>query len=156
MRWSQVSDASIRVTIIKRRKGAKPVTINIPIHPTLADHLSGWRDASDYVLLDEAGDPWTTGSLTYGICYRCKTNNMCDEDGEPLSLHGLRKLAVVSLAEAGCTPHEIAAITGHATLAMIELYTRAVNRDQLAVAAMQRVVDADKRDLTKTDKHPKK
>jgi integrase-like protein len=40
-------------------------------------------------------------------------------------LHGLRKTAALSLAEAGCTVHEIQAITGHKSLAEVERYTRA-------------------------------
>jgi integrase len=43
------------------------------------------------------------------------------------------------LAEHGCTSHEIAAITGHATLKEVERYTQAVNRRRLAQAAMQKV-----------------
>ena len=41
----------------------------------------------------------------------------CDAAGLPhCTFHGLRKAAARRLAEHGCTPHEIAAITGHATL----------------------------------------
>jgi integrase len=38
-------------------------------------------------------------------------------------MHGLRKAAARPLAEAGCTTHEIAAITGHKTLSEVERYT---------------------------------
>jgi integrase/recombinase XerD len=55
------------------------------------------------------------------------------------SLHGLRKAASVRLAEAGCTPHEIAAITGHASLKEIVRYTSTVDRKRLATAAMEKV-----------------
>jgi integrase len=37
-----------------------------------------------------------------------------------LSLHGLRKAAARRLAEAGCSVHEIGAITGHKTLSEVE------------------------------------
>ena len=47
-----------------------------------------------------------------------------------------RKAASVRLAEAGCTPHEIAAITGHATLSELVRYTRAVDQRRLAEAAV--------------------
>src|SRR5262245_40005924 len=40
----------------------------------------------------------------------------CDRAGLPnCSAHGLRKAAARRLAEAGCTAHEIGAITGHIT-----------------------------------------
>jgi integrase len=53
-------------------------------------------------------------------------------------VHGLRKAASRRLAEAGCTPHEIAAITGHRTLKEVERYTREVNQARLARQAMER------------------
>jgi integrase len=55
------------------------------------------------------------------------------------SFHGLRKAASVRLAEAGCTPHEIAAITGHASLKEIVRYTKAADRKRLAAAAMEKM-----------------
>ncbi|HEY8595644.1 MAG TPA: tyrosine-type recombinase/integrase [Devosiaceae bacterium] len=41
-----------------------------------------------------------------------------------LSAHGLRKAVCRRLAEAGCTPHEIMAISGHKTLSEVTRYTR--------------------------------
>jgi hypothetical protein len=59
-----------------------------------------------------------------------------------LSLHGLRKAAATRLASAGCTHHEIKAITGHKTLSEIERYTREAEKAQLAVSGMGRKVVA--------------
>jgi site-specific recombinase XerD len=56
------------------------------------------------------------------------------------SPHGLRKAACRRLAEAGCSVHEIAAITGHKALKEVETYTRDVSRARLAQAAINRVV----------------
>ena len=53
--------------------------------------------------------------------------------------HGLRKAAARRLAEAGCTEHEIAAITGHASLREIARYTKAADQVRLAVAAMDKM-----------------
>jgi hypothetical protein len=52
----------------------------------------------------------------------------------------LRKAASVRLAEAGCTPHEIAAITGHASLKEIVRYTQTADRKRLAAAAMEKAM----------------
>ncbi|WP_283808300.1 tyrosine-type recombinase/integrase [Bradyrhizobium ottawaense] len=52
------------------------------------------------------------------------------------SPHGLRHAICVRLAEAGCTPHQIQAITGHDNLAEIETYTKAVSQKPLAQIAM--------------------
>jgi hypothetical protein len=44
------------------------------------------------------------------------------------------------VAESGCTPHEIAAVTGHASLKEVERYTRVASRKQLAQSAMAKVI----------------
>jgi integrase len=64
----------------------------------------------------------------------------CREAGLPegCTVHGLRKAASRRLAEAGCTPHEIAAITGHRTLKEVERYTKGVDQVRLARRAMER------------------
>jgi integrase len=58
-----------------------------------------------------------------------------------LSLHGLRKAAARRLAEAGCTEHEIAAITGHKTLSEVERYCRDAEKKRLAESGMGKVVE---------------
>jgi integrase len=50
----------------------------------------------------------------------------------------LRKAAARRLAEAGCTMHEIAAITGHASLSEIQRHTRAADQKRLALSAMEK------------------
>lgn len=52
-----------------------------------------------------------------------------------LVFHGLRKLAVVFLLEAGSTDTEVPAITGQSR-AMVEHYARQVNQKKLAAAAV--------------------
>ena len=55
------------------------------------------------------------------------------------SAHGLRKAAARKMAEAGCTPHEIAAITGHASLREVQRYTAAYDQMKAADAAMAKL-----------------
>jgi hypothetical protein len=47
-------------------------------------------------------------------------------------LHGLKKGGMRRLAEAGHTTHELMGISGHKTLAMVELYTAEADRKKLA------------------------
>jgi enterobacteria phage integrase len=54
--------------------------------------------------------------------------------------HGLRKAAARRLAEAGCSSKQIAAITGHKSLAEIERYTRAADQERLAIEAVEKQV----------------
>ena len=68
----------------------------------------------------------------------------CDDAGLPkhCSAHGLRKAACRRLAEAGCTEHQIAAISGHVSLSDIQRYTRAANQSKMARAAIATVTQA--------------
>lgn len=64
----------------------------------------------------------------------------CNEVGlRHCSAHGLRKAAARRLAEAGCTAHEIAAITGHASLREVQRYTKAVDQRRLGISAMNKM-----------------
>jgi integrase len=58
-----------------------------------------------------------------------------------ISAHGLRKATARRLAELGCSTHEIAAVTGHATLAEVQRYTEAANRKRLAREAMKKLIE---------------
>jgi integrase len=62
----------------------------------------------------------------------------CDEAGLPdCSSHGLRKAIARRMAEAGMSPHQIQAITGHTTLKEIERYTKAARQKLMAEMAMR-------------------
>jgi len=52
---------------------------------------------------------------------------------------GSAKAACTRLADAGCTAHEIAAISGHKTLKEVERYTKGADQARLARAAMERI-----------------
>ena len=51
---------------------------------------------------------------------------------EAYTLHGLRYRASGELAEAGRTDHQIAAITGHNILSMVQKYSKSANQMKLA------------------------
>jgi integrase len=80
------------------------------------------------------GGPYRPGdfSQTFGTwCDAAKLPKECTP-------HGLRKAACRRLAEAGCTAHEIMAISGHKTLSEVERYTKAVDQARMARNAMAR------------------
>jgi integrase len=58
---------------------------------------------------------------------------------EACVMHGLRKTAARMLAEAGCSAHQIASITGHKSLQQVEDYARAADQKRLATAAIHRL-----------------
>ncbi|MGA9052976.1 MAG: tyrosine-type recombinase/integrase, partial [Pseudolabrys sp.] len=67
----------------------------------------------------------------------------CNEAGLPkgISAHGLRKATARRLADLGCTAHQIADVTGHATLAEVQRYTKAADRKRLAREAMKKLIE---------------
>jgi integrase len=62
----------------------------------------------------------------------------CDAAGLPSDcvFHGLRATLCTQLADAGRSPHEIAAWSGHKTLGEVERYTRAADQRRLARTAI--------------------
>jgi integrase len=107
------------------------VELVIPLHPALATIIAAApRDHLTFVTTRLAG-PFE------GSAFSRWFRNECDKAGLPhCSAHGLRKAAARRLAEAGCTTHEIGAITGHASLTELVRYTRAADQRRLAEAAM--------------------
>ncbi|MHB1206794.1 MAG: tyrosine-type recombinase/integrase [Rhodospirillaceae bacterium] len=86
-------------------------------------------------LVAAAGKPFSAAG--FGNLFR----QWCDQAGLPkgCASHGLRKAASRRMAEAGCTAHEIMAITGHVTLKEVTRYTAAADREQLAERAIEKI-----------------
>lgn len=129
-RWSDLAGGVWRLT--QEKTGRR---LAIPLHPDLQAELTTWRrDASAVTVLTQAdGTPWARDWLTMSVM------RALPADMRGLNLHGLRKLAAVRLAEAGCSAHEIAAITGHTSLAEVQRYTAAADQERLARAAVVRL-----------------
>jgi len=85
-------------------------------------------------LITEFGKPFAVAGFGNWFRQQCDFANL-----RHCSFHGLRKAASVRLAEAGCTPHEIAAITGHASLEEIVRYRQTADRKRLGASAMEKV-----------------
>ena len=139
MTWRAYDGKSIRVLQEKTRDTVERKPMVIPAHPVLKAHLDQWLadevNPFGYILTSKFTDQWTRNHLTHTM--HLELLNLKMRDG--LNVHGLRKLAATALAEAGCTPHEIAAVTGHKSLAMVELYTRSAAQERLATAAISRL-----------------
>ncbi|MEM1064376.1 MAG: tyrosine-type recombinase/integrase [Pseudomonadota bacterium] len=118
----------------EKTKGTGGVAISIPIVGDLAALLRAIP--RDRMLFLETAQGRARSPDGLGNLMR----EWCDKAGLPnCTAHGLRKACARRLAEAGCTPHEIAAITGHKSLAEVERYTRAAGRAGLADAAIEKL-----------------
>jgi integrase len=129
MPWSAYDGATVR---LRQQKTGAPLVI--PVTADLRRELDTWPRVAPLILTTHTGRAWSANYLSHAVTAALPG----------LPLHGLRKLAATSLAEAGCSIHEIAAVTGHASLAMVQLYTRAVQQEQLAGAAILRLDQARK------------
>lgn len=141
MTWGQYDGATIRL-----RQGKTGAALVIPCHPDLRAELDRWREARDaaVILTSPHGRPWTAPHLTREMTKRLRALGLPD-----ITVHGLRKLAATRLADAGCSAHEIAAITGHRTLSMVQLYTQSADQQRLAESAVERLENARLRKMKK-------
>jgi integrase len=139
MPWSAYDGSKIRVTPEKTKRHIQSHELVIPAPSELRAALDKWRPdpATGPILRTKFDKPWRMGS------------NLSKQLGDALSkidgfpakrnIHGLRKLAATRLAQAGCTLHEIASITGHQSLGMIQLYTRSVDQERAAESAAEKL-----------------
>lgn len=132
MRWDAYDGRVIRLK--QSKTGAELV---IPLHWGLRGEMAEWKKAatSMHILTTRKGKPWIPTHLSQDL------GRALVAAGLPagLNIHGLRKAAAARLADAGCTVHEIAAITGHTTLAMIAAYTTRRDQERLANSAIARL-----------------
>src|SRR5215469_10004734 len=125
----------IRDGVLTVRQQKTGVTLAIPVHPELAAIIAATSVGHLTLLVTQ------TGKSYGGDDFTDQFRSWCDAAGLPkhCKFHGLRKAALTRLADAGCSVHEIAAISGHKTLSEVERYTKAANQARLARAAMERM-----------------
>jgi integrase len=140
MTWAAFDGETIKVR--QQKTGEE---LEIPCHPILRAELLAWRGdpvaalPSRPILTNTLGRPWQPQHLSHELPVALVRIGLPGD----LNVHGLRKLAATELANSGCTTHEIAAVTGHRTLAMIQHYTRTVDQRRLAGAAIIRLQSRD-------------
>jgi integrase len=127
MQWPDISGGMIKVAQLKTS-----VKLDIPLHINLREILLAAPRTGFAIINTEDGRPYSIKGFTYFMAGAIKAAGL-PADCRP---HGLRKAACRRLAEAGCTAKEIAAITGHKTLAEVERYCREADQKKLATAAI--------------------
>jgi integrase len=119
----------------QKTEGGEEAHLEIPLHSKLRAIIEATPTVGmKTFLVTHFGKPYTAPG--FGNWFR----ELCDAAGCPdVSAHGLRKATARRLAEIGCTAHQIAAITGHATLKEVQRYTSAADRKRLAREAMAKL-----------------
>lgn len=130
MKWSDIKGGEIQVVQQKTCK-----TVWIPVHQDLAGILGDIDTVSIFILTNTKGQPWKSG-FHASWQKQLKRDELKPIKKAGLVFHGLRKTAVVSLLEAGCTTAQVSAITGQ-TLQMVEHYAKQVNQRKLARQAIK-------------------
>jgi integrase len=123
-----IRNGEIHVTIQKTK-----TPLAIPITPELAAAINAMPNEHVVFLTNEYGQAFTGRNFSQWFRRQCKQAGL-----KGLSAHGVRKAMCRRLAENGCTVHEIAAISGHASLAEVARYTRRADQVKLARSALTR------------------
>lgn len=140
--FASISTGSLRLT-----QGKTGKTLSIPIHPELKKALPAIypRDETPILSMPRRRKKNTTDGVSSKtrplspVYFGHFMGDSIEKAGLPVDcvLHGLRKCAAVALIEAGCTPHQAAAITGQ-TLKMLEEYAKDHDQAKLAREAMDK------------------
>lgn len=128
MTWNAVQRDAV---LVKQEK--TDTKLEIPLHPDLAGALAICPRAKDhlFILQNSRG-----GGLTAQLFNRwCLLFNKA-HGVRGFTPHGLRKNATNELFDAGCTAAQVASVTGHKSLRMLEHYGKGRSQSGLAKVAV--------------------
>ena len=127
MTWSAVQGNTISV-----RQQKTKTMLEIEMHPALAAELARAvrSDRHIFILSNLRGDR-LTGEVFWKWCRRHSAKFRLR-----LGPHGLRKNATNELFDAGCSVAQVAAVTGHKSLRMLEHYGKGRSQKNLAKGAV--------------------
>lgn len=148
MRWDDYDGTYLTFVQEKGAKKVDPVPHSMMVNPELKTILDAWKlEARGLTILEGAdGTPLKKGVLSVRLPKELARIGL----PSGLNIHGLRKLASVTMADGGCSTHQIASVTGHKTLAMVQLYTSKANQRNLTEAVVHQLYPNTK--VTKTQK----
>jgi integrase len=128
--WSAYDGQWVR---LKQHKTGRRV--NIPVTRRLRAIIENTPRVSPVILTNSYGRPWLQRSFQGAWKKASRKAGIVDR-----TFHDTRGTTVTRLAEAGCTPQEIATITGHSLRdigTILEAYT--ARTDKIAVAAIAKL-----------------
>lgn len=132
MTWGAIGANEDGEPTIRVRQQKTGTALEITMHPALQAEIEATPRAGSHVFIlsNRRGDPLTSG-VFLKWCQAFTRGR-----GRSFSPHGLRKNATVELFNHGCTTAQVAAITGHKSLAMLEHYGKARSQKSLARGAV--------------------
>lgn len=130
MRWADYDGAHITV-----KQSKTGTSLQILVHATLRQALEAQTPVSPIILTTARNRPFSGPNFRH---HWRKAMRDAGLDRQGLTYHGLRYSAADQLAELGCSLKEIAAVTGHASLQMLQKYTKGAEQKRLNEAAILR------------------
>jgi integrase len=130
MRLQDISDGYINV--VQEKTGT---ALSLSIHPDLVEALRAYPTKGMHLIGDQHGraitrhalsDLMTRAAAAAGLLRKCVP-------------HGLRKALMRRLAERGASSKELAAMSGHKSLAEVERYTAKADQQKLSTAAIAKL-----------------
>lgn len=140
MRWHDIDYVENFIRVVQQ-KTDKP--LQIPIHPTLAEHLNSLQRNGVTVVGRRDGRQYTISGFN-----RIWRRQQAKHGFTGLKFHGLRRNAVNALLEAGCEVPEVSAVTGQ-SFEMVQHYAAGVNQGLLAQSAMNKLATKSGKPLLK-------
>jgi integrase len=135
-----INENKIRVRTAKRN-----VWIDIPILPELAEALEAEKVAKAKAKVENTrlctnsrGEPWTLDGFSCSFRKAIKKLEKAKLVGAGLTFHGLRHTVATTLAEAGVSEEDIAAVLGQKTSRMAAHYAREADRSRRTKAAIRK------------------
>jgi integrase len=129
----------IRDGVLTVRQQKTGTTLAIPLHSELEKIIAATPIGHLTLLTTRFGKTYRENNFSDQFRVWCTDAGLAQR----CVFHGLRKAAARRLAEAGCTAHEIAAMTGHNSLREVERYTKAADQVRLAKSAFAKAATAD-------------
>lgn len=127
-RWSAYDGTGIE--FLQQKSGS---LVYMPV-PQLVEELNARKKATKglTIIADARGRPYTPKSFSNAWNEEMKRIGL---HGKGLKFHGLRHTGLTWMAERGATESQLAAASGHQTLAMVRRYTKRANQRQMATVA---------------------
>jgi integrase len=145
MKWERYDGKGIEV-----RQEKTDELLWIPCHSKLRDALDRAERKSEFILTTQLGSGYSDGAFCNMIA-----EATAQIGRKEYTAHGLRKNAAKALAEAGCTIHQIMAITGHKSLSLAMHYSKGAAQKRLAQEAIDKLESATKVANPRTIEEPK-
>lgn len=128
MKWADFDGEYI--SVVQEKTGAK---LDVACPSRLRSYLDALPKRGDYILAKNLREHLSKSQVQKAV-----SRVRAAIGAEDYVIHGWRYTAARELAEAGCSDSEIASVTGHKSLAMVQKYRRQASQRRMSKSAQER------------------